>query len=273
METMQRTVVANSVTLENTLASTVPLLSQSEAHDLIASCGELGPDPSSKYFAERTKNIAYVICIDEQWYQIRLDYFTQPHQYNDFSGGYRRYYQEMPREFLECRATRKVLSAFKAAYSIPDKEPILVQVQKSHVTFANQDKCLTGQGIHSDGADRAMLACLARENIMGARNAIYADLAGDRALIDPFLLEEGHALMWHDNQVFHHVEPAQVIDPHRQGSRTVLIAHYPATHYMSGRTNPNNTLGTQLVDSSKRLREQREAYAGETAKTPCLSGR
>ncbi|MEL6384624.1 MAG: 2OG-Fe dioxygenase family protein [Cyanobacteria bacterium J06626_18] len=250
----------------------MPLLKPSEAQDLIAACGELGPDPSSKYFAERTKNIAYVICIDEQWYQIRLDYFTQPHEYNDFSGGYRRYYREMPREFLECEATRKVLFAFKAAYSIPDKEPILVQVQKSHVDFATQAKCLTGQGIHSDGADRAMLACLARENITAARNAIYADLAGDRALIDPFVLEEGHALMWHDNKVFHHVEPAQVIDPQQAGTRTVLIAHYPATHYMSGRTNSNNTLGTRLVDSSRQLRNSHEAQESNAAKTLCLSG-
>ena len=257
MPTMPKTIVVDSVNLENTLASIVPLLTQPEAHELIAACGDLGPDPSSAYFAERTKNIAYVICIDEQWYQIRLDYFTQPHTYNDFSGGYRRYYREMPREFLECDATKKVLFAFKVAYSIPDKEPILVQVQKSHVTWENQDMCLTGQGIHSDGADRAMLTCLARENITAARNAIYADLEGDRALIDPFLLEEGHALMWHDNKVFHHVEPAQVLDPQQEGTRTVLIAHYPATHYMSGKTNPNNTLGTRLVERSQRLRNKK----------------
>ena len=32
----------------------------------------------------------------------------------------------------------------------------------------------------------------------------------------------------HDNQVFHHVQPAQVVDPEQEGTRTVLIAHYPA---------------------------------------------
>lgn len=260
MKTLQRLRPTSYIGLDNTVAFTIPLLSQAGAHELILACGELGPDPSSEYFAERVKNIAYVVCIDDQWYQIRIDYFTQPHQYNDFSGGYRRYYKEMPQEFLECEATQKILFAFKSINNIPDKEPILVQVQTSHVNSSTQDKCLTGQGIHSDGADRAMLVCLARENITGARNAIYADLEGDRALINPFLLEEGHALMWHDNKVFHHVEPAQVINPQVSATRTVLIAHYPATHYMSGRINPNNSLGTKPVENSKRLRDHKDTY-------------
>ncbi|NJL83645.1 MAG: 2OG-Fe dioxygenase family protein [Chloroflexaceae bacterium] len=115
---------------------------------------------------------------------------------------------------------------------------------------------MTGQGIHSDGADRAILVCLERENIRGAENAIYADLKGRRALIDPFLLGEGQALLWHDNQVFHWVAPAQVEPPYSQGTRTVLIAHYPAIHYLSGKVNPNNSLGTSKVSKSKRLRYQ-----------------
>ena len=259
MKTLQNSKQTSYIGLDNTVAFTIPLLSSSEAHELILACGELGPDPSSQYFADRTKNIAYVICIDEKWYQIRLDYFTQPHQYNDFSGGYRRYYREMSQAFLECEAAQKLLFAFKSINNIPDKEPILVQVQTSHVNVNTQDQCLTGQGIHSDGADRAMLACLARENITGARNAIYADIKGDRALIDPFFLEEGQALMWHDNKVFHYVEPAQVVDPQWQGRRTVLIAHYPATHYMNGKINPNNLLGTTFVENSRRLRDKEEA--------------
>lgn len=241
---------------ENALAETLPLLNHAEVSDLIASCGELGPDPSSDYFTARTKNIAYALCINGDWFQIRAHCFTQPEQYNDFSGGYKRCYREMPKEFLESEATKKALNAFKSAYNIPDNEPILIQVQRSHVTAENAGQCLTGQGIHSDGADRALLICLERDNITGAENAIYADLEGANSLIHPFVLKEGQALLWHDNQVFHDVQPAQVADATTQGSRTVLIAHYPAAQYLNGTVNPNNTLGTNRVQDSRRLREQ-----------------
>ena len=241
---------------ESSLAETLPLLSPAEVSDLIASCGELGPDPSSDYFTARTKNIAYALCINGDWFQIRAHCFTQPQQYNDFSGGYKRCYREMPKQFLESEATKKALNAFKSAYNIPDNEPILIQVQKSHVTGENTGQSLTGQGIHSDGADRALLICLDRNNIEGAENAIYADLDGAKSLINPFVLNEGHALLWHDNQVFHDVQPAKVADASIQGSRTVLIAHYPATQYLNGTVNPNNNLGTNLVQDSERLRDK-----------------
>ncbi|MEM8778303.1 MAG: 2OG-Fe dioxygenase family protein [Cyanobacteria bacterium P01_G01_bin.49] len=239
---------------KNPLALTMPLLEETEASDLILSCGELGPDPSSDYFTTRTKNLAYVLCLNGAWFQIRADFFVQPQQYNDFSGGYKRCYREMPKEFLDCDATKKVLNAFKSTYNIPDNEPILVQVQKSHVTTENAGQCLTGQGIHSDGADRAILVCLERNNIKGAKNAIYGDLEGKQALINPFVLKEGHAMLWHDNQVFHDVQPAQGVDLERESSRTVLIAHYPAIHYLTGTINPNNSLGTKTVAKSRQLR-------------------
>lgn len=241
---------------KNSLAATMPLLSEAETSDLIAACGELGPDPSSDHFTARTKNVAYVLCLQGEWFQIRAHCFSQPQQYNDFSGGYKRCYQEMPKTFLSSPATKKVLDTFKATYSIPDNEPVLVQVQTSHITAQNAGQCLTGQGIHSDGADRAMLVCLERDNIEGAQSAIYADLEGKRSLISPFVLEAGKAMLWHDNQVFHTVQPAQVKDKSSEGVRTVLIAHYPAVHYLQGTTNPNNILGTNLAKSGKQLRNQ-----------------
>ncbi|PZD72570.1 hypothetical protein C1752_03405 [Acaryochloris thomasi RCC1774] len=256
MQHVQELTIAPDKILENTLAVALPLLDQTEAQELISSCGELGPDPSSDYFTARTKNIAYVLCIGGEWYQIQAHCFTQPHQYNDFSGGYKRCYREMPKQFINCDATKKVLNAFKSTYSIPDNEPVLVQVQESHVTAQNEGQCLTGQGIHSDGADRAMLVCLQRDNIKGAANAIYADLEGQRLLINPFILNEGHAMLWHDNQVFHSVQPAQIADLGREGSRTVLIAHYPAVQYLRGTVNPNNTLGSNAVEDDRRLRDK-----------------
>ncbi len=251
--TAPKTIPSNEIS-KNDLAFTMPLLDKVEAHQLISSCGELGPDPSSDYFTTRTKNIAYVLCLNGEWFQIRAHFFIQPQQYNDFSGGYKRCYREMPSEFLDCQATKKVLNAFKRTYKIPDNEPILVQVQQSHVTPDNEGQCLTGQGIHTDGADRAILVCLKRNNIEGAKNAIYADLEGKQAIVNPFVLEEGHAMLWHDNQVFHHVQPAQSVE--KEGTRTVLIAHYPAIHYLTGTINPNNALGTSTVDEHQRLRDK-----------------
>jgi len=256
LATVSKTISILDGAREENLATARPMLNHAEVSDLIASCGVLGPDPSSDYFTARTKNIAYALCINGDWFQIRASCFTQPQEYNDFSGGYKRCYREMPKQFLDCKATKKVLDAFKAAYNIPDNEPILIQVQKSHVTGENTGQSLTGQGIHSDGADRAVLVCLDRQNIEGAENAIYADLNGARALINPFILKEGHALLWHDNQVFHDVQPAQVADTAEQGSRTVLIAHYPATQYLSGVINPNNNLGTNIAKDSERLRDK-----------------
>lgn len=238
------------------LAATLPLLNSTEVELLLSSVGELGADLSSEHFTKRTKNIAYVLCLNEQWYQLRAHCFTQSEGYNDFSGGYKRCYREMPVEFLECPATQKVLNAFKLAYSIPDNQPILVQVQTSHVTSENAGQCLTGQGIHTDGADRAMLLCLERNDIEGAENAIYGDLEGKESLIEPFILTEGHAMVWQDNQVFHDVRPARVKGSRTEGSRTVLIAHYPAVHYLTGTMNPQNSLGTNIVQEDKRLRER-----------------
>lgn len=242
--------------IKNTLAFTIPLLNEAEAAELILSSGQLGSDPSSKYFTPRTKNIAYVICLQGQWFQIRANYFLQSEQYNDFSGGYKRYYQELPEDFLASNATKKVLNNFKSTYNIPDNEPILVQVQKSHITIDNVGQCLTGQGIHSDGAEYAILVCLERNNVRGAKNAVYRDLEGEKPVLNPFILKEGEGMLWHDNEVFHHVEPAQPLDNNKDSSRTVLIAHYPATHYLTGTLNPNNTLGTRIVDKSQRLRNQ-----------------
>ena len=256
MPCTQDLTIAPSEIAESNLAMTMPLLDSAETRELISASGELGPDSSSDYFTTRTKNIAYVLCLNGKWFQIRAHCFTQPEQYNDFSGGYKRCYREMSKQFLECKVTQKALNAFKLTYNIPDNEPILVQVQQSHLTAETAGKCLTGQGIHSDGADRGMLVCLERTNITGAESAIYADIDGQRSLIDPFILAEGSAMMWHDNQVFHDVQPAQVVNPTQAGTRTVLIAHYPAIHYLRGTVNPNNTLGTHAVEQERRLRDK-----------------
>lgn len=244
----------HNVSLDSSVAFKIPLLSKSESLDLIHSCGELGKDPSSEHFTHRTKNIAYVLCINETWFQLRVNYFNQPHQYNDFSGGYKRYYQEMPSSFLNCKASIKVLNTLKSHFKIPDKEPILVQIQTSHIEADDGNLCLTGQGIHTDGHDMAMVLCLSRENIEGAYSSVYADLAGETTIIEPTIVDEGDAVFWKDNEVYHHVSPAKVLNPEAKGKRTVLIAHYPTTFTLTGKPNDNNTLTTNMVKENKRLR-------------------
>lgn len=56
------------------------------------------------------------------------------------------------------------------------------------------------------------------------------------------MLKEGEVMFWNDNEVYHYVEPVRLDDTNKGGQRTVLIAHYPAMHYITGKPNPNSTL-------------------------------
>lgn len=115
------------------LAFVQELLTDSERRQMLLACGELGEDPSSKYFVKRTKSIAYVVHIHDRWFQVTVDYFIQPSQYNDFSGGYRRSYKLLPSSFIECEATQKMLNEFKSVHNVPSGELVLCQVQTSHI--------------------------------------------------------------------------------------------------------------------------------------------
>ena len=228
------------------------LLSDKERISLLSYESELGVDPSSQYFTKRTKSIAFMLKLQGQWLSLTHDYFNQNAGYNDFSGGYKRFYDTLPASFVREPATIKLLESFQERYCIPEGELVLLQMQTSWVFQGDEGRCLTGQGIHTDGADRALLVVLNRQNIDGARNSIYRDVKGRDAVVKPFVLGEGDALLWKDNKVFHHVEPAQVRDksvrdpafPDHEGCgrRTVIIVHYPAMHYITGEANKNNLL-------------------------------
>lgn len=219
-----------------------PLMNARHSRELLAVSGPLGTDPSSEHFANRTKSIAFVLCIKGRWFQVNQDFFNQASEYNDFSGGYKRYYDELPRSFIQSRVTQRLLTNFQTVYKIPEGELILVQVQSSNISPEDAGKCLTGQGIHSDGADRAMLVCMERDNVTDAQSSVYEDAEGERPIINRVVLEEGQVLFWKDNEIYHYVEPAGLDDPERSGRRTVMIAHYPAMHYITGKPNENNTL-------------------------------
>ena len=57
---------------------------------------ELGEDPSSKFFIPRQKSIAFVMWINGEFFALQQNYFVQHAKYNDFSGGYKRFYKTMP---------------------------------------------------------------------------------------------------------------------------------------------------------------------------------
>lgn len=218
------------------------ILTKDEALNVERAADKLGEDESSLGFATRQKNIAFVFRIGDKWLHVRQNYFNQAESYNNATGGYRRYYRELPDGFVENSGVVKLLNAFADKFCIPEGQMMLVQVQTSVIKASDEGKCLTGQGIHSDGADVAMLAVLRRENISGARSAVFADPKGKNTIFGPQPLRGGEVMFWQDNAVFHYVEPASRTDDGNTGYRTVLIAHYPATHYITGEKNPNNTL-------------------------------
>ena len=146
----------------------------------MADCGEIGPDPTSEHFAERYKTLAFVYHQGGEWYQIDQDYVVQPAENNDFSGGYKRFYRQMPKSYLESPLVRKALDLKKDHFNIPENELIITQVMRCHFkpddTTDGVSKCITGQGVHTDGSDAAMIMVLERNNVKGAANFFSYDI-------------------------------------------------------------------------------------------------
>jgi len=301
-EAQLKEIVSSGGTTIDPLAYVKPLLDEDEARDFLDSCGELGPDPTSRHFVERKKCIGYLAKMHGRWFQVNdVDHIFQNSSYNDFTGGFKRKFQMFPRTFIECPAVQKVMDEFQAAFNFPDGKLVFVNVQSSHIDVNNSvpgsaydihvsppdgdsndlseailsepdqlvagdsntkqskpthqlQQSITGQGIHTDGLDHGMILCLKRDNVGGAKNSIYGDVMGADVLMDPFVLEEGNALIWQDNKVFHYVSPASLVDKSKGGIRTVLILLYPGNLLVTGEPNPNNTLGKKVFDPSLQLR-------------------
>ena len=251
---MSASTLFRTTQLDKRLATVRRAMSPAEAAEALEACGPPGPDPSSAFFTPRRKSIAYVMRIGSNWFQLHADYFVQPERYNDFSGGYRRHFDQIDPGFVDHPAARKGLEAFERFFGLPEQELLLVQVQTSDIREDDPHRSLTGQGIHTDGHDHAMILCLERTNVTGAENSIHAELDGSSPVIHPFVLTPGDVLAWHDNRVFHSVAPARPADPTRPASRTVMLVHHPATHSLTGEINGNNDLGTTVVDADRRLR-------------------
>ena len=224
----------------------------------------LGEDPSSKYFISRSKSIAFVLLVGDNIYPLQRNYFIQNSSYNDFSGGYRRYYSTIPDNVIQSSLKRSILH-FARYWRVPDRSILLVQLQRSSIhpsevhdkeekVFAQGQNDVTGQGIHTDGSDRAMILCCERENVLGAENCFHGSLAGDKPLCEPLALAAGDALYFRDNAIFHHVSDAFPADPAKNMHRTMLLIHYPGEIYLEGDKNAANSLTTRA--SSVILRAQ-----------------
>eukprot|EP00438_Fugacium_kawagutii_P007347 Skav219314 [mRNA] locus=scaffold1152:138619:139616:- [translate_table: standard] len=230
----------------------------------------LSEDPSSKHFAKREKAIRFATIINGRVQTFTQNYFLQDVDYNDFSGGYRRYYGLINDELFEPDAPiAKVVLNFAKYYGIPEKTAILIQIQTNIFDQAEYKRknraSVTGQGIHTDGADRAMLVDLHRgKKLEGADNVFEGSLDGSDPLSDEMTLQAREGLYFKDSRLYHHVTRAMVGDYQNldQISRTMMIMHAPAEIYMQGLSNPNNNLGANEADVKLRepslILQQRE---------------
>uniref|UniRef100_A0A7S4MB09 2OG-Fe dioxygenase family protein n=1 Tax=Odontella aurita TaxID=265563 RepID=A0A7S4MB09_9STRA len=219
---------------------------------------DLGLDPSSEHFAERHKAIRFVTVINRRVQCFSQDYFVQNEDYNDFSGGYKRHYKLIEED--ACIALQETVLKFTDYYSIPEKTVILLQIQTSIVKTQHKMRreSVTGQGIHTDGADHALLVCLHRgSGVEGAMNQFHANLDGSEPLCEPKILEQGTAAFFKDNELYHHVSPiclneAMSSSEKDGNTRTILLLHSPAEIYMQGFSNKLNLLTRR--DSAVKLR-------------------
>ena len=229
----------------------------------------LSDDPSSKHFAKREKAIRFATIINGRVQTFTQNYFLQDLDYNDFSGGYRRYYGLINEELFEPgAAVSKVVLKFAKYYGIPEKTAILVQIQTNYFDYSKTRASVTGQGIHTDGADRALLVCLHRgEKLEGAENVFHASLDGSEPLSEEIPLKQREGIYFKDNSLYHTVTRARVNDKHckkDEASRTMMIMHAPAEIYMQGLSNPNNNLGANEADV--KLRDNTEDLRNREAR-------
>jgi hypothetical protein len=226
-----------------------------EACCKVVSNTELGLDPSSMHFAERRKAIRFLTVIDGRIQTYTQDYFVQNEGYNEFSGGYKRQYELIPQDVI-AGSLASAIFAFTRRFNIPEKTVLLAQIQTTVFRPVERYESVTGQGIHTDGADRACILCLHRgSNIEGSLNQYHLKLDGSMPLCEPTLLETGDISFFKDNEIFHYVTPGGCSNTGmpEDCTRTVLIIHSPAEQYLSGRPNLGNSLSTR--PSSVKLRE------------------
>jgi len=211
---------------------------------------KLGCDNSSAHFIHRTKNIAFVVISNNNVFSLEQNFFVQHDGYNDFSGGIKREYTKIQDSDLQYLFKSSIL-AFKEYYNLPDNAMILLQVQTSSMAPEDlpedlHEMSITGQGIHTDGANLAALLCIDRQNVKGALNTFHRNLHGSQPMCKPTVLEPGKVAYFKDNSLYHHVSKAVPDDPSSSMTRSILLMHYPAEMYLVGAKNDSNDKGTHV---------------------------
>eukprot|EP00984_Skeletonema_dohrnii_P004998 scaffold1769_cov132-Skeletonema_dohrnii-CCMP3373.AAC.15 len=177
--------------------------------------------------------------------------------YNDFSGGYKRFYKLIPEDMLKSEA-KSVILQFKRYYNIPDGTIMLVQIQSSIIepstSLSSSRTSVTGQGIHTDGHSQAILVCLERKNVSGAENSFFKDLNGTEQIGKGKILNEGDAVLFRDNELYHYVSPALPKDTSKLMRRSVMLVHSPADNVLDGTISKENSLGRR--ESFVKLRNE-----------------
>ena len=195
--------------------------------------GGLGNDPSSQHFLHREKSIRFIMTLGDNFNYVCLtqNFFIQSAKYNDFSGGYKRYYDLIPEEIVR-GPMHETITFFLKHHKYPNKHILLLQVQSTFLSEGNNSGDVTGQGIHCDGNDDIMILCTQRYNVCGAENQFFQDLEGKQELTSKLVLEEGDACLLRDNKIFHLVHNAHTTE--EQGRRTMILIAGPAEPQMLG---------------------------------------
>lgn len=109
-------------------------ISQNERNEIIKSIdgGILGKDLTSKYFIRREKCIRFVMTLDTSFFVLNQDFFIQDSVYNEFSGGYKRYYELCPDSLLQ-NSLANIIKLFIKHNKLPEKSIVLIQLQSSYI--------------------------------------------------------------------------------------------------------------------------------------------
>ena len=216
-----------------------------------------GDQHISEESAPREKAIRFVTVNDGQVSCLSQNYFVQNEAYNEKTGGYKRFYNLIGEEVVQELLQESMLE-FLRYYDLPNKTVVLIQIQTSNIGILPKMLSVTGQGIHTDGADRALLVCLHRgEGVKGAHNQFHATLDGLEPLSEAAPLMPGNAVLWKDNEIYHYVTRAQG-SRGLDNTRTIMIMHAPASMYLQGAANPNNE--TNLNESKANVISTFESY-------------
>ena len=113
---------------------------------------------------------------------------------------------------------------------------ILLQIQTSSMAPEDlpedlYEMSITGQGIHTDGANLAALVCIDRQNVKGALNTFHGNLNGSKPMCKPTVLEPGKVAYFKDNSLYHHGVFTLPLTPHLTAHHTLPPPCHPATQF------------------------------------------